>query len=241
MSMRFDIISIFPKIFDSYFSESIIQRARKKKLVHVFIHDLRAFSRNTHKKVDDRPYGGGPGMVLTVDALMRAISSVLGKNRRRAGKIKKAAKIVFFSAGGTQFNQKMASAWAKKYRQIILVAGHYEGIDERVKKIFSKKTVRARYAGVRIETGDISIGPYVLTGGELPAMVALDAVIRHIPGVLGKETSLEENRYGVGVPAYTRPEVFTWQGEKYSVPHILLSGNHKKIDEWRARYGKGGN
>ena len=130
----------------------------------------------------------------------------------------------------------MAVNFSKKYNHIIMIAGHYEGIDERIKKIVSD-------FGFRIS--DLSIGPYVLTGGELPAMVVLDAVSRHIPGVLGKGESLEEKRFGVGIPVYTRPEVFKWppprrgkKGKKYIVPKALLSGNHKKIDEWREKYRK---
>lgn len=118
----------------------------------------------------------------------------------------------------------MARDWAKKYNRIIMIAGRYEGVDERIKKVVS---------GFGFRISDLSIGPYVLTGGELPAMVVIDAVSRHIPGVLGKEQSLEEKRYGLGVAVYTRPEVFEWLGKKYRVPKVLLSGNHKKIEEWR--------
>ena len=128
----------------------------------------------------------------------------------------------------------MAAEWAKKYDRIIMIAGHYEGIDERVKKIFSAKD--GSVSGGKVK--EISIGPYVLTGGELPAMVVIDAVSRHIPGVLGKGESLEERRLGIGIPVYTRPEVFEWKGKKYSVPKVLLSGDHKKIENWRRKYQK---
>ena len=225
--MRFDIITIFPRAFDSYLNESMIKRARAKKLAEIRIHDLRKFSRDRHKKVDDRPYGGGPGMVLKLEPLVRAISSL--KLKVKSEKLK----IILFSAAGSQFNAKMARDFAKKYDRIIMIAGHYEGVDERIKKVVSD-------FGFRIS--DLSVGPYVLTGGELPAMVVLDAVSRHIPGVLGKEESLEEKRHGVGVPVYTRPEVFVWpppsqgkKGKKYAVPKVLLSGDHKKIEDWRRR------
>ena len=216
--MRFDIISIFPNIFDSYLNESIIKRAREKKLVDVRVHDLRNFSSGAHKRVDDRPFGGGPGMVLKVEPLVRAIAAIPKKKKHL---------IILFSAGGKQFDAADSIAWPKKYDQIIMIAGRYEGVDERIKKIYSTK-------GGKMQ--EISIGPYVLTGGELPSMVVIDAISRHIPGVLGKEESLEETRYGVGVPTYTRPEVFEYKGKKYRVPKELLSGDHKKIEEWRRKH-----
>ena len=226
--MRFDIITIFPKIFDSYFSESIIKRAVKTKKIRIKIWNLRDFA---HKKnlpatmrsfgrVDDRPYGGGTGMVLQVEPILRAVQKIKPNAK---------TKIIILSAKGKQFNQKIAGDWAAKYRQIILISGRYEGIDERV-KIISRAE-------------EISIGPYVLTGGEIPAMAIVDAVSRHIPGVLGKSESLEEKRYGIGVSAYTRPEIFSVRGsafggknKKYKVPEVLLSGNHKKIENWRIKH-----
>lgn len=223
--MRFDIITIFPHIFGSYLNESIIKRAQKSGKMKINIVDLRKFSTDKHKKVDDKPYGGGPGMVFKIEPLTKALASILRQKTKHA-LIPAAAriKVILFSASGKQFNSQMANGWAKKYNRIIMIAGHYEGVDERVKKIF------------KIE--EISIGSYVLTGGELPAMTVIDAVSRHIPGVLGKNESLEEKRLGVGVPVYTRPEVFTYQGKKYSVPKVLLSGDHKKIEEWRKKNKK---
>lgn len=211
--MRFDIITIFPSMFDSYLNESIIKRAREKKLADIRVHDLRAFADDTHNKVDDRPFGGGPGMVLKAEPLARAMASIPKKKKYL---------IILFSAGGKLFDAPNAVRWAKKYDQIIMIAGRYEGVDERIKKIFKIQ--------------EVSIGPYVLTGGELPAMVVIDALSRHIPGVLGKEESLEETRYGVGVPTYTRPEVIECKRKKYRVPKELLSGDHKKIDEWRKHF-----
>ena len=232
--MIFDIITIFPKIFDSYLNESIMKRAKEKKLADIRVHDLRKFSRNKHKKVDDRPYGGGPGMVLKIEPLVRALGSIL-RSKKQEARIKDTL-IVLFSASGKQFDAKMARDFAKKYDRIIMIAGHYEGVDERIKGVIRN---------LKLEIRNLSIGPYVLTGGELPAMVVIDALSRHIPGVLGKTESLEEKRYGLGVPAYTRPEVFKWppprrgkRGKKYRVPKVLLSGDHKKIKEWREKHVK---
>lgn len=216
--MRFDIITIFPKIFDSYFNESIINRAREKKRVDIRVHDLRKFSRDKHKKVDDKPYGGGPGMVIKLEPLVRAVSSLKLKNKDEK------VKIIFFSASGKQFNSKMAADWAKKYNRIIMVAGRYEGVDERLMSVMQSS---------RFKVQEVSVGPYVLTGGEIPAMIVVDAVSRHISGVLGKAESLEEKRHGIGIPMYTRPETFIWKGKKYQVPKVLLSGNHRKIAIWR--------
>lgn len=211
--MQFDIITIFPKIFDSYLNESMIKRARAKKLVDIRVHDLRKFSRDKHKKVDDRPYGGGPGMVLKIEPLAGGLDSILKKDKKQK------TKIFLFSAAGKQFDAKMAAELAKKYDRIVMIAGRYEGVDERIKKLFKME--------------EISIGPYVLTGGELPALIMIDAVSRHISGFLGKAESLEENRHGIGVPMYTRPEIFTWKGKKYTIPKVLTTGNHKKINAWR--------
>lgn len=202
----------------------MLKRARIKKLVDIRVHDLRKFTQDKHKKVDDRPYGGGPGMVIKIEPLARALGSIL---KDKSKKIKdKSTKIILFSATGKQFTQKMAAEWAKKYDRILMIAGHYEGVDERIFKILQAASYKLQA---------ISIGPYVLTGGELPAMVVIDAVSRHIPGFLGKAESLEEKRYGPGVPVYTRPEIFKLKDKTYRVPKVLLSGNHKKIEEWRRR------
>ncbi|MEW6408458.1 MAG: tRNA (guanosine(37)-N1)-methyltransferase TrmD [Patescibacteria group bacterium] len=221
--MRFDIITIFPNIFDSYLNESILKRGQKKKLIQIKIHNLRDFSKDKHKKVDDRPFGGGPGMVLKIEPLIRAISSIL-----KISKSKK-TKIILFSPAGKQFNNKTAADLAKKYDNLILICGRYEGIDARLSKVLKANSYKLEA---------ISTGPYVLTGGELPAMVLMDAVSRQIPGVLGKNESLEERRYGAGLPVYTRPEVFEYKGKKYRVPKVLLSGNHKKIEEWRRKHSR---
>ncbi|MBI2446661.1 MAG: tRNA (guanosine(37)-N1)-methyltransferase TrmD [Parcubacteria group bacterium] len=220
---RFDIITIFPKIFDSYFNESIIWRAQKLGKIKINIVDLRKFSTDRHKKIDDKPYGGGPGMVFKIEPLARAVESI--KLKAKSQKLK--TKVILFSPAGEQFNSKMAAEWARKYDQIIMIAGRYEGVDERIKKIIGNW---------KLKIENLSIGPYVLTGGELPVMVVVDAVSRHISGVLGKNESLEEERLGVGVPIYTRPEIFKWKGKKYIVPKVLLSGNHKKIEMWKMHH-----
>ena len=229
--MKFDIITIFPKIFDSYFNESIIKRAKEKKLVQIKIHNLRDFTRDKHKKVDDRPYGGGAGMVLMVEPILRAVD-LITKNKKLRTKTKNQqlkTKIVLFSAKGKQFNQKMAYDWALKFDNIILISGRYEGIDERVKKI--------------LKAEEISIGPYVLTDGDAPAMVVTSAITRLIHGVINWESLGEESYFNKFVkkeskesleyPHYTRPEALLWRGKKYRVPGVLLSGNHRGIRVWR--------
>lgn len=232
--MRFDIITIFPDIFDSYLNESILKRGQKQNLIKIKIHNLRDFSKDKHRKVDDRPYGGGPGMVIKVEPLIKAINSILNFKQTLTLKNKK-PKIILFSPAGEQFSNKIAAQLAKNSKHLILICGHYEGIDERIKKILHNSNFKPK---------EISIGPYVLTGGELPAMVLIDAVCRQIPGVLGKQESLEEKRLGIGVPTYTRPEIFVYNSshqtkfnsakeKKYPVPKILLSGNPKEIAGWR--------
>jgi len=212
--ITFEVITLFPDIIDSYVKESVIGRAIKSGLIKVRVHDLRNFATGPHKKADDRPYGGGPGMVMKPEPLIRAIDSL----RISKG----SSKLIMLSAGGKEFNENMANGLAVKYKRIILIAGHYEGIDERINKIFKPEQV--------------SIGPYVLTGGELPALAVIDAVSRKIKDVLGKEESLEEKRYGVGVPAYTRPAEFRYKGKKHAVPEILLSGDHKAVERWRLEH-----
>jgi len=207
----FHIITIFPEAIRFYFNSSILKRAQKKKLIKIKFSNPRDYTTDKHHKVDDNPFGGGPGMVMMIEPIIKTISNLRSQ----------ISKIILLSPSGKQFNQKMARDWAKKYKNIILISGHYEGIDERVVKI--------------LKAEKISVGPYVLTGGELAAAIIIDAVSRHLPGVLGKEESLEEKR-GIGIPVYTRPETFKYKNKKYSVPKILLSGHHKKIEEWRKKY-----
>lgn len=227
--MKFDIITIFPKIFDSYFNESIIGRARKSGKIKINIINLRDFTKDKHQKVDDKPYGGGAGMVLMAEPLVKAVNFV-----KKSGKNKK-IKIVILSAKGKQFNQKTAYNWEKTYDQIIFISGRYEGIDERVKTI--------------LKADEISVGPYVLTDGDVAAMVVISAVTRLIPGVIRLESLQEESHWsglikdeaGFGnleYPHYTRPEILKWKSKKYSVPKVLLSGDHKKINKWRRKHQK---
>jgi tRNA (guanine37-N1)-methyltransferase len=211
--MVFHFITIFPEALRSYFDTSILKRAQKNNLLKIKFYNPRDFAKNKHKKVDDKPFGGGPGMVMKIEPIIKTIRTIRTPR----------TKIIMLSPAGKQFTQKMAQDWAKKYKNIILISGRYEGIDERVKKI--------------LKAQEISVGPYILTGGELAGGIIIDAVSRHIPGVLGKKESLEEER-GIGIPVYTRPEVFEYRGKKYRAPKVLLSGNHKKIEEWRKKHKK---
>lgn len=219
--MKFDVITIFPRIFDSYLNESIIKRARNNNLIKIAVHNLRDFTDDRHRKVDDKPFGGGPGMVLQIEPIIKAVQFVT-----KSQKLKTKSLVVLFTPNGKQFNNRIAVQLAKNYDNLILICGRYEGIDARLKSILHNS---------KFIIQEVSIGPYVLTGGELPAMVLIDAVSRQIKGVLGKNESIEEKRFGVGVPVYTRPESFIHKKKKYKVPEVLLSGNHKKIEEWRKK------
>ncbi|MCL5017589.1 MAG: tRNA (guanosine(37)-N1)-methyltransferase TrmD [Patescibacteria group bacterium] len=215
--MIFNIITIFPKILDSYFSESILKRAQSKKLIYIKTHNLRDFTLDKHHKVDDTPYGGGPGMVFKADVIDRAVNKIIRQPANKNKKIK--SRTILFSLRGKKFNSKVAKRLSK-YDQLILICGRYEGVDERV----------AEY----VADEEISIGDFVLSGGELAAGVLVDAVSRFIPGVLGKLESLEEIKGSY--PVYTKPEFVSIAGKNRTVPSILLSGNHKKIDEWRIKH-----
>ncbi|PIR97726.1 MAG: tRNA (guanosine(37)-N1)-methyltransferase TrmD [Candidatus Colwellbacteria bacterium CG10_big_fil_rev_8_21_14_0_10_42_22] len=222
--MTFHILTIFPEVIEPYFKESVLGKAFQKGIIKIKLYNLRDFANDKHKKVDDKAYGGGPGMVVSVEPLMRAIEYIL------KGKPKNSVKILLTDASGKQFNNKIASQLAKSSKHLIIIAGRYEGIDERVIRILKSKK------GLGLSVEKISVGPYVLTGGEVPAMVIVDAISRQIKGVLGKEFSLEERRLGVGVPVFTRPEVYEYKDGRYSVPKELVSGNHKKIEEWRKKH-----
>lgn len=207
--MTFHIITLFPDAFSSYLGESIIKRAIEDKKIRIKFYNPRDFSDDKWKRVDQKPYGGGPGMVIQALPVAKAIAKAKGK---------KTAKIIFLSPSGKQFTNEYAKTSAKKYTDIIIVSGRYEGIDARVKKMFKME--------------DVSVGPFVLTGGELPAMLMIDCIARQVKGVLGSIESLEESR--VASPdVYTRPEIVSFKKKNYRVPKILLSGNHAKIDEWR--------
>lgn len=207
--MQFDIITIFPDIFDSYFSESILGRAQKEGLIEINIHNLRDFTDDKHKTVDDKPYGGGAGMVMMPGPIFKAVKNIKPEKRVRK---------ILFSAKGKKFTQKDARRLSK-YDQLIMICGRYEGVDERVASDLVDE--------------EISVGDFVLTGGEIPAMIMLDAVSRLLPGVLGNHESLSEESFSeeglIEYPQYTRPEDF----EGMKVPEVLLSGNHAEIEAWR--------
>ena len=211
--MRFDIITIFPEIFDSYFKESLIKRAIKRRLIKIQVHNLRKWTKDRHRTVDDKPFGGGLGMVMKVEPIYRAVKALKKKNSR----------VILFTPRGKKFNQKAAYRLSG-LAHIIFICGRYEGIDERVAK--------------NLVDEEFSIGDYVLMGGELPAMVIIETVARLIPGILGKPQLLKERVTKKGgfieYPQYTRPEVF----RKLRVPKVLVSGNHKKIEEWRKKHQK---
>jgi len=201
-------------MLEPYINDSILKRAQDKKLISVSLINPRDFSRDKHKKVDDRPYGGGPGMVMSAEPILRAVAKARGKKRN--------VKVIMFSPSGKQFTNAYAKTLSKKYENIILIAGRYEGIDARVKKA--------------LHAEEVSVGPYVLTGGEIPAAVVVDAVSRQIPGVLGNVGSIEESRTASS-EMYTRPEIVKHKGKNYKVPKVLMSGDHKKIEEWRRGMG----
>jgi tRNA (guanine37-N1)-methyltransferase len=207
--MRFDIITVLPGLLESPFAHSILQRAQKKGLVEIHVHNLRDYSTSKHKNVDDYPYGGGSGMVMMVEPFARCIESL--REEREYDDI------VFMTPDGETFNQGIANQLSN-CKNIIVLCGHYKGIDQRIRDLFV--------------TREISIGDYVLSGGELPAAVFVDAIVRLLPGVLSDETSaLSDSFQGelLDAPVYTRPA--DWNGNK--VPDILLSGNQALIEEWR--------
>jgi tRNA (guanine37-N1)-methyltransferase len=211
MQMKIDILTIFPKIFTPVLNESIIKRAQEKGLAKILVHDLRDYSKDKHRKIDDRPFGGGPGMVFGPEPIFEAIKRLKTKGKRPK------TMVILLSPQGKALNQKLAQKLSKN-KHLILICGHYEGIDERVRQYLVDE--------------EVSIGDYVLTGGELPAMVVVDAVIRLIPGVLGDKDSSKSDSFCDSLleyPQYTRPANF--KGMK--VPGILLSGDHQAIAKWR--------
>ncbi len=231
--MRFHIITIFPDIFDSYLSESIIGRAVKNKLVSFKFYNPRDYVKDNNNKtgykpVDDKPYGGGAGMVMKAEPILKAFTKV-EKNLKS-----KKRKVILFSAKGKFFNQKIAYDWAQKYDEIVFITGRYEGIDERVR--------------MALKAEEISIGQYVLTDGDVAAMVIASAVVRLIPGVIRLDSLKEETHWnlllkkekdgkvgenGLEYPHYTRPEILKYKNKNYKVPKVLLSGNHKEIEDWK--------
>ena len=209
--IRFDVITIFPEIFKGFVSESLLARGQKKKTIKINLHNLRKWTKDKHKTVDDSPYGGGPGMVLKVEPIFKAIKSLRPKIKS------KKIKTILFSPRGKKFNQEMAKKWAK-LDQLIFICGRYEGVDERV----------ADYVADEV----ISVGDYVLNGGEVAAMAVVESVSRMIPGFIAKKESAQKEDH----PQYTRPEVFEVKSKFWKVPKILLSGDHKKIKAWREKH-----
>jgi tRNA (guanine37-N1)-methyltransferase len=205
----FSVVTLFPEMLSSYLNESILRRAQEKKLIKFKIYNPRDFTNDKHHKADDRPYGGGPGMVMYAEPILKAVTKAKGKGR---------AKILIMSPRGKQFTNEMAKSIVAKNENIIFISGRYEGIDSRVKKI--------------LKAEEISVGPFVVTGGELPAMMMIDAMARQIKGVLGRVDSVEEERISSG-EMYTRPEILKYKGKNYKVPKVFLSGHHKNIEEHR--------
>lgn len=217
--MRFHIITLFPDLFTSYLADSMLKRAQDAGLIECLFYNPRDYTKNKHKKVDDIPYGGGPGMVLTVQPIIAAWESIVQKSfLQKIGIGTKRFKTIILSPGGESFTTDYAKKTSREYTDLIIVCGRYEGIDERVRQITKAELV--------------SIGDYVLTGGELAAMVMIDSVSRQIKGVLGNTSSLEEERIS-SHKVYTRPATFNYKRHKYDVPDVLLGGNHKDIDAWR--------
>ena len=230
--MRIDIVSIFPEMFRPFLNESLLSKAIKKKILKIKVHNLRDFTKDKHHTVDDSPFGGGRGMVLKAEPLIRAVLALsnlklqISNCKLKDKKIK--TKTILFSPRGNRFNQKMATRWAKA-DQLIFICGRYEGVDERVAKFVANEVV--------------SIGDYVLMGGELPALVAIEAVARLLPNVVGNSENLIKERITrqggfTEYPQYTRPEIVEIKGKNRKVPKVLLSGHHKEIDAWRAKNSK---
>jgi len=209
--MRIDILTLFPNMFNGPFDESIIKRAIDNNIVNIVFHNLRDWGLGKHKMVDDYPFGGGSGMVMKPEPLFDAMEAIIAQDSNSS------AQVILLTPQGRLFNQGIAAELAKNNR-LIFICGHYEGVDERVRE--------------HLATDELSIGDYVLTGGELAAMVVIDAVIRQLPGVLGSEESASDDSHTAGLleyPQYTRPQ--SYRG--WEVPQVLISGNHAQIAKWR--------
>lgn len=222
--MRYDIITIFPSFFDSFKNESLLKKAQDKKLIRINVHNLRDWTADKHKTVDDKPYGGGAGMLLKIEPLVKAIRAFCKSPAHKASATKgKKSRVILLTPSGKQFTQKKAVQFAKKYDQLIFICGRYEGFDARIKKYIDE---------------EVSLGPYVLNGGEVAAMAIVEATARLLRGVIGNVKSLKEESYAteknLEYPQYTRPEIF----EGHKVSSVLLTGDHKKIAEWRKKHVK---
>lgn len=218
--MKFDIITIFPEIFSSYFNESIIKKAQEKKIIKINIHNLRDFTNDKRHTVDDTVYGGGAGMLIKIEPLYKAIKKIVKKKKTPE------QKIILLSAKGKKWNQDLAKKYSK-LKNITLICGRYEGVDDRIKNFIDE---------------EISIGDYILTGGEIGAMIIVDSITRLIPKVLGNSESLidesHNNKNILEYPQYTKPAEFKVGSKKYNVPKVLLSGNHKLIEDWKEKNKK---
>ena len=222
--LRFHLITLFQEACEPYLNASILGRAQAAKKIKISYQNPRTYVDNKWGKVDGRPYGGGPGMVMTALPVVKAVKKALA---RRAGKIAPKTALVWFVPGATPFTNAEADKLGK-FDDVVLVCGRYEGIDDRAIKIL--KTFAP--GGKKIKILTYSVGEATLTGGEVPAMAIIDAVTRRLPGVLGKDESIEERRVAAH-EVFTRPETITWEGKKYRVPPVLQTGNHKKIEEYR--------
>lgn len=230
--MRFDILTIFPEIVDTYVNTGVIGRALNlKQKIDIRIHNIRDYSQNQHKKVDDTPFGGGAGMILQIEPIYFALQKIISENPETN------KHIILTKAGADIFNQNKAIDLSKNFNHIIFICGRYEGVDARVEQYLSDES--------------LSIGKFVLTGGELPALVMLDAISRHIPEVLGNQESLNKeswtNNEELEYPQYSRPEIFSPDNpslvkigspKQWEVPKVLLSGNHKEIQKWKEIHTK---
>jgi len=215
--MKFDIITIFPQIIQQYCANSLLGKAQNKVL-KINTHNLRDFTGDKHKTTDDKPFGGGRGMVMKAEPIIKAVAKIKGKSQ---------AKVILFSPRGKKFNQKMAHKWSKE-KQIILICSRYEGADERINYLADEV---------------VSVGDYVLMGAELPALIVVESVARLLKGVVGHSESLIQERIAkqggfIEYPQYTRPEVIKIKGKNRKVPKVLLSGNHKQINDWRKKHTK---
>ncbi len=209
--MKCDVLTLFPDIFTAYLNESILKKARLKNLLDVRLYNIRDFSLDPHRQVDDYPFGGGAGMVLKPEPIFKAMDFLREDGEER--------KVVCLTPQGRPFDQSIAESYAKEKKRFVFLCGRYEGIDERVKTLVDE---------------EISIGDYVLTGGELPALVVIDAVTRLVPGALGDERSVQDESFSWGLfdyPHYTRPREY----RNLKVPPVLVSGNHRQIDHWRRK------
>ena len=221
--MQFDILTTFPEAF-SYLNESIIKKAQEKGKIKINIHNLRDWASDKHQTTDDTPFGGGAGMLMKVEPIYKALKS-LGVYPTRDSK----TKVILTSAKGKTWNQQMVTEYSQQLERVVIICGHYEGIDQRVSEFLCDE--------------EISIGNYVLSGGELASMVIVDSISRLITGVLGNEESLKDESHNPEIeaeyPQYTRPATFkTDEGEEWTIPEVLLSGNHKQIEEWRKANSK---